>query len=739
MKRIIARSWCRWLSRCLCRCLIVPAVLTPGIAAQTAPESESTFRAGLADVRRLRDAGKADAALTALDTLLAAHEKRDYACARRVEVLQLHTDCAFRKKHGTVTPRDATIGTLLSYHAKSGKIRIRYTRDDLKKARTKVKRAGDDVARVGEFVLWDRFRWFTGQFTGPFRVTISSKTFPPSAPQFFVATNRRFESAADLQYELSDDGGSVMLHPKAPSGDLEEWRLPKPRSSRHELQIRVERTRISVHFNGRRVGRAAKEKGRYGAIGFAEFPFEHMTFEGKLDPTWMAANVDRVTAERRSAFDKKYKAKKVLPAWLFANPKKAVKGAKTGRAHRALWPGKPRDKHCDTLESVMHALTKGRVEKARRLANDVPDDESARDAFLFAQVLVRRHENDTAGALRDCEAVCERHPDFARGHTMLAMLLSEQGRRARAIEVLQAVIERHPQDESAYEGLGTLLLLDRRTAKAKEVIGRGLARCKKKADLEKLYGFVLKSQQGPRWSRMFEYASKHYRVRSDLDKKTCVEAARLLEAGYRAYSMTIKAVRSQKTRFDVYLFSTREGYLRYSKSVIGVSPAGSAGLYSPMLKQLLVWDLPDREAMYRTVKHEGFHQYLDLIVPNAPSWLNEGLAEYYETAEYRGGRFRSGERRSDHMTNLLSRVPLEKFLYLRPAAFYKDGLKSYAHAWALIHFLRHGPERYRPLFDSLFEALQKPGEAPNDAIKRVFGNVDSAKFATDLQAHIDRL
>ena len=34
-------------------------------------------------------------------------------------------------------------------------------------------------------------------------------------------------------------------------------------------------------------------------------------------------------------------------------------------------------------------------------------------------------------------------------------------------------------------------------------------------------------------------------------------------------------------------------------------------MYSPLLKQLLIWNTPDSDRMIRTARHEGFHQYLD--------------------------------------------------------------------------------------------------------------------------------
>ena len=44
---------------------------------------------------------------------------------------------------------------------------------------------------------------------------------------------------------------------------------------------------------------------------------------------------------------------------------------------------------------------------------------------------------------------------------------------------------------------------------------------------------------------------------------------------------------------------------------------------------------------WHTVQHEGFHQFAHAVIGgDIPTWLNEGLAEYFGEALFTGGRVR---------------------------------------------------------------------------------------------------
>ena len=189
------------------------------------------------------------------------------------------------------------------------------------------------------------------------------------------------------------------------------------------------------------------------------------------------------------------------------------------------------------------------------------------------------------------------------------------------------------------------------------------------------------------------------------------------------------------------LFSGRTGYMTYTDELLGIRRENTAGLYSPGLKQLLIWNLPDRAEMFRTVQHEGFHQYLDSIMDDAPRWLNEGLAEYYEIMEL-DGLVTQADRGQPNRTHLWlldeeGTLPLEEFLYMSPAEFY-EGQTSYSQAWSFVNFLLHSTDENRAIFDGLIDLLCD-GLPVQEALHTVFDDLDLKELQRAYRAHVRSL
>ena len=165
----------------------------------------------------------------------------------------------------------------------------------------------------------------------------------------------------------------------------------------------------------------------------------------------------------------------------------------------------------------------------------------------------------------------------------------------------------------------------------------------------------------------------------------------------------------------------------------------AAGLYSMLLKQLLIWNLPNREMMLRTVRHEGLHQYLDRFLPNIPVWFNEGLAEYYEHGHRVAGKLYFGRPSRQHLEVLSKHppLPLEVFLRLPARDFYRGGVPRYAQAWAFMHMLRHGGAHRQKLFKQLLADLETM--PAHEALEKAFGDMDMAKLDEEFRAHLVEL
>ena len=79
------------------------------------------------------------------------------------------------------------------------------------------------------------------------------------------------------------------------------------------------------------------------------------------------------------------------------------------------------------------------------------------------------------------------------------------------------------------------------------------------------------------------------------------------------------------------------------------------------VKQLLIWNVPERESMLSTIRHEGFHQSLDRISGEAPDWLHEGMAESIEEAVLVPGLLALVE-------YVVGRAPMARSILLIPTA-----------------------------------------------------------------------
>jgi hypothetical protein len=172
-----------------------------------------------------------------------------------------------------------------------------------------------------------------------------------------------------------------------------------------------------------------------------------------------------------------------------------------------------------------------------------------------------------------------------------------------------------------------------------------------------------------------------------------------------------------------YVFSDKRGYLAYAGG-IGVDLHGSAGAYMPRLRQLVLWVPDDRTSLWKTTKHEGFHQYLHNFVADAPRWFNEGHAEYYEISGYEGGFLRTGKINTYHVETLQEETaaltPLKSLLRMDGSEFWEGADLHYPQSWALVQFLRHPPkDTYKGLIDTYF-ALLREGKSGDAAYNTVF-------------------
>jgi hypothetical protein len=111
------------------------------------------------------------------------------------------------------------------------------------------------------------------------------------------------------------------------------------------------------------------------------------------------------------------------------------------------------------------------------------------------------------------------------------------------------------------------------------------------------------------------------------------------------------------------------------------------------------------------LRHELSHAYLHSVTPNVPLWLDEGIAEYYETPRALEGlnkphlamlwrRYRDGVWQPDlrRLENLQSVMEMTQ--------------QDYAEAWLWVHFLLNTTPGRRSLIQSYLAELRRAATAP---------------------------
>lgn len=117
------------------------------------------------------------------------------------------------------------------------------------------------------------------------------------------------------------------------------------------------------------------------------------------------------------------------------------------------------------------------------------------------------------------------------------------------------------------------------------------------------------------------------------------------------------------------------------------------------------------ESLTSVAYHELSHYFLSRGLASKPIWLNEGLADYFATAEIRDDEVLLGAIPQDRMQRLRTTplIPLkELFSVDTSSADYNESAKAgifYAESWAFVHYMLHGEHARQ--FKAYLEALTK--------------------------------
>lgn len=700
--------------------VVLLSLLTMASAAPSPAQDEAAYDKGYAAVRALMQQGKWPEARKALLQLLESNQGKLYAVADRQAIVEDHQQCSFWCETKVPRPQEVIAGKVEVLDPSSGHIRVRYSDADMSdfeevrvdlymhpvvfKASYSVTVSGDSYPETGVTL------WFDFDGRTHYRASFGDARQKPSV--------RQFEGDKGLGAETTGTGAArvgkpFVLQLKVGGGNVELW-LDK------KALLKTKRGDVE--------GGQVAIAGRCGDI----------VIEGDMEPSWFQGCVDEFLAGKREDYADEYRAEQELPEWLFAD----FKVERVPARHEFIASEHHRS---ERGEEFFDLLEENENQKALDLIGKLGDADIAASDRTYLTALVQQRLGEAEAALPLATQALDAAPDLTWLRVLKAEVLSDLGRPAEGLPLLQQAHRDDPGNQKALQALFVALLRAGDVAGGEHLVRE--AKCKyglweDAFDLDRMLSM---RRRGPAWPRHFQQSSAHYDVHSDIDAKICAYACRVLEESYDNLTKQFAKVVEDKDapRFQVFLFSGESGYQEYNDGILGHAVPHSAGLYSSVLKQLLIWNVPKREDMVKTIRHEGFHQFLDRVMQDPPVWFNEGMAEFWETAQKEGGRFTGGQMQPQHLATLQkdkqALLKLKDLVYGGRGDFYAHAQQRYAQGWSLVHFLLRGPAANQRIFKTLWAALSSGDCSRKAALDKAFAGVDWDKFEAEYRSYVDKL
>lgn len=205
-----------------------------------------------------------------------------------------------------------------------------------------------------------------------------------------------------------------------------------------------------------------------------------------------------------------------------------------------------------------------------------------------------------------------------------------------------------------------------------------------------LIAFLLSAT--PAAGQLEKYPSRYYILYSDLDEQDVREAELRISRVAEEYDrITSPLGGTINKRLPFYLFRHKDDYL-----AAGGLP-NSVGVFTGD-KLMAVAGEKINDHTWKTIQHEGFHQFVRVRLPrDIPVWINEGMAEYFEEAVFTGDRIVTGMIPQARLQRIRTRIRAERFKTIpqmmqlgRKAWNHQMTSENYDQAWSMVYFLAHG-------------------------------------------------
>jgi tetratricopeptide (TPR) repeat protein len=200
------------------------------------------------------------------------------------------------------------------------------------------------------------------------------------------------------------------------------------------------------------------------------------------------------------------------------------------------------------------------------------------------------------------------------------------------------------------------------------------------------------AERAAQWTKL---QSEHFLFIGDADERTLRGIARKLERFRATLVRVLGEVAAQSPAPTVVLvFATEESFAPYRLRFNGTPVESRAFALASESVQYLALSARDDTHDAREIYHEYTHLLVNNVLGDAPDWLHEGLASFYETFEEidEGRTVRIGRPAIERLAVARrGMMPLDALMTTtRFSATYNVGperAEFYAQSWALVHYL----------------------------------------------------
>ena len=243
--------------------------------------------------------------------------------------------------------------------------------------------------------------------------------------------------------------------------------------------------------------------------------------------------------------------------------------------------------------------------------------------------------------------------------------------------------------------------------------------------------------------------SKNFTVIGNADERDIRKLAISLEQFRHVISLLFPKARIETSvSTTVFLFKSHRSFKPFKPQYQGKTKEDVAGYFqaSPDGNYIALTSENGMAAAHEVIFHEYEHFVIRNNLPNAPVWLNEGLAEFFSTfttsANDRKGAL--GAPIPQHILTLREGklLPLETLLKVsQKSAHYNETGKAgifYAESWALVHYLMLANDTKRQSQLTKFIGNLTTGMSLEENFRQSFQS-DYATLERELRSYVGKL